>query len=131
MQNVTEKERELLDRARQACDNAYAPYTKKTTGAAVLTRDGRIFTGCKVELVSFAGSICAEQSAISAAVAAGARDLEAIAIYPAVYPCGVCRQALLEFNSKFSVLIETDKSVRRLALADLLPYSFGPEQLTT
>lgn len=91
----------LLAAAREARAQAYAPYSRFAVGAALRSRSGRIFTGCNVENLSFGLTSCAERNAIFAAVAAGERELEAIAIvadsrHP-VSPCGACRQVMAEF----------------------------------
>jgi cytidine deaminase len=125
----SDADRALLDAARNAEKQSYAPYTNTTTGAAVRSRDGRIFTGCKIELASFIGSICAEQAAIANAVVNGARDLEALAFYPAAFPCGTCRQWMVEFNPDFVVILERDGAIERHPLSQLLPNSFGPHTL--
>lgn len=126
---ATETERKLLQRAQDAFNNAHAPYTKNATGAAALTSSGKVFVGCKVEMVSFGGTVCAEQSAIASAVAAGSRDIEVLAIYPAFNPCGLCRQVMLEFNAQMTLIFEQDGAIRRVKLPELLPHGFGPENL--
>jgi len=94
---------ELLQRAAQVSRHAYAPYSRFAVGAAVLTADGQVFTGVNVENASYGLTICAEQNAVTTAVAAGHRALKAVAVWAentshhAVQPCGACRQVLLEF----------------------------------
>ena len=92
----------LMDAARLAADTAYAPYSNFPVGAAVLTADGTIVTGCNVENASYPLTNCAERVAIGTAVAAGAREIQAIAVYAprmeAVTPCGACRQVINEFK---------------------------------
>jgi cytidine deaminase len=91
----------LLTEARQARDRAYAPYSRFAVGAALRGKSGRVFRGCNVENLSFGLTSCAERNAIFAAVAAGEREFEAIAIVAdskqPVSPCGACRQVLAEF----------------------------------
>lgn len=117
---------ELLKAATTARSVAYAPYSKFAVGAAVLTKSGRIFSGCNVENLSLGLTICAERSAVSAAVSAGARDLIAIAVVtdskePAL-PCGACRQVLAEFNPKMRIVSATmNGEFEEVGLADLLP----------
>jgi cytidine deaminase len=88
----------LLDQARRAREAAYAPYSHFRVGAAVLTAAGEIFSGCNIENASLGATICAERVAILAAVAAGCRDLTALAVVAdtpdPVAPCGLCRQVL-------------------------------------
>ncbi len=109
--------------------HAYAPYSKFRVGAAVLTSDGRVFQGCNVENASHGLSICAERSAVSAAVTAGSRTFMALALVsdadgPAS-PCGACRQVLAEFAP--SLLISSyglNGSVQQWTIAELLPHRF-------
>jgi cytidine deaminase len=101
--NVDDKQMDrLFALARDAAENAYAPYSKFRVGAALLTEDGRIFTGCNVENRSFGLTICAERNAVCQAVARGCRVFAALAIVTPdsespVGPCGACRQVLSEF----------------------------------
>ena len=107
-------------------DRAYAPYSSFAVGAAVLTKGGSIFAGCNIENVSFGLTICAERSAIAAAVAEGHKDFVAIAVVtdlkePA-FPCGACRQVLAEFNPSMQIIAATVSGERKqLALDQLLP----------
>jgi cytidine deaminase len=120
---------QLLDQARRAREQAYAPYSRFTAGAAVLTAAGEIFSGCNIENASLAATICAERVAIFRAVAAGHRDLTALALIAdtpePVAPCGLCRQVLAEFNSDCLVLMANTAGRTRLAnLKELLPLAF-------
>src|SRR5436190_24034056 len=87
---------------------AYAPYSHYPVGAALLTTSGKIFTGCNVENISFGLTMCAEQSALGAAISAGERHFLAIAVAAdsaaGVFPCGRCRQTLAEFHDDMKVL---------------------------
>jgi len=119
----------LLDLARRAREQAYAPYSNFTVGAAVLTAAGQIFTGANIENSSFGATVCAERVAIFAAVAAGRRDLTALAVIAdtpePVAPCGLCRQVLAEFNPDCPVLLANTAGRWRLAnLQELLPQAF-------
>ena len=91
---------ELIELARQARTYAYAPYSNFHVGAAVESRDGRVFTGCNVENSSYGLTICAEQVALTKAVSEGARDLVRLAViadaHAPVPPCGACRQLIAE-----------------------------------
>jgi cytidine deaminase len=113
-------------------ERAYAPYSSFRVGAAVLA-NGRVFAGCNVENASFPAGICAERNAMAAAVAAGCRDLEAVLVLgpKPVAPCGMCRQALVEFNPRAAVLIagadEGDDLVTSLDV--LQPQPFLPPSL--
>ncbi len=120
---------QLLDQARRAREHAYAPYSRFTVGAAVLTATGQIFSGCNIENASLGATICAERVAIFRAVAAGHRDLTALAVIAdtpePVAPCGLCRQVLAEFNPDCLVLMANTAGRTRLAnLKELLPLAF-------
>jgi cytidine deaminase len=120
---------QLLDRARRAREHAYAPYSRFTVGAAVLTATGEIFSGCNIENASLGATICAERVAIFGAVAAGCRALTALAVIAdtpePVAPCGLCRQVLAEFNPDCPVLMANLAGRTRLAnLKELLPLAF-------
>jgi cytidine deaminase len=116
----------LLKAAAEARANAYAPYSKFTVGAALLTKSNEIFSGCNVENISFGLTICAERAAVAAAVSKGHVDFLAIAIVadskvPAM-PCGACRQVLAEFNPELKILTSTTSGEREtVSLTDLLP----------
>ena len=121
----------LRDAARAAAANAYCPYSHFHVGAAVLA-DGKIFTGCNVENASYGLTICAERNAIFAAVAAGARRIQGLALAcvdatddaPAAsrMPCGACRQVIAEFAApEMPVFVD---GVGDLTVADLLPNAF-------
>jgi cytidine deaminase len=96
----------LIENARAAMKNAYAPYSDFKVGAAILLKDGRVFTGCNVENASFGLTICAERNAIFAAVAASKRKIEIVAVAVlnhrgvACSPCGACRQVIAEFGPR-------------------------------
>src|ERR1051326_1550112 len=117
---------QLVDPAFQARRRAHAPYSGFAVGAALLTKSGKIFSGCNVENVSFGLTICAERSAVAAAVANGEKDFIAIAVVadssePAL-PCGACRQVLAEFNPDLKIIASTaGRTVEEFTLSDLLP----------
>lgn len=123
-------EEELLDAARTAMSSAYAPYSGFRVGATLEAPDGRRFSGCNVENASYPVGMCAEQSALGAAVTAGAREFRRLALTvsggdPAT-PCGKCRQALAEFGTDLEIVSEgADGGRRRWSLSELLPESFG------
>lgn len=120
----------LIDAARQARENAYAPYSGFRVGAALLTADGRIFTGVNVENASYGLTSCAESGAVSSAVGAGIRDFVAIAVtgpdngVPCT-PCGSCRQILHEFAPNLLVITEAASGAVTTPLRELLPQAFG------
>jgi cytidine deaminase len=119
----------LIRAAVAARKNAYASYSKFFVGAALVTTDGRIFTGCNVENVSLGLTMCAERVAIGNAVANGCQSFEAIAIATegAVSPCGACLQVLAEFCQQLEILMtdEDGQNVRRMTLPAMLPDRFG------
>ena len=122
----------LLEMAREARKNAYAPYSGYRVGAALLSKDGRIFTGCNVENAAYGNSFCAERTALVKAVSEGVREFDAIAIAAegsAPFPCGACRQSLYEFAPALDVLVTWNGEVRKTTLAALLPEGFGPVAL--
>ena len=98
----------LVESASEARQQAYAPYSKFQVGAALRVRDGRVFTGCNVENISFGLTMCAERVAVGAAIAAGAMEFESLAVVSdsaePVVPCGACRQVLAEFAPDLPVV---------------------------
>lgn len=114
----------LIQSAWDARENAYAPYSKFAVGAALLTGDGRVFTGCNVENLSYGLTICAERVAIGSAVAAGMRNLTMIAVVAdtdvPVSPCGACRQVMAEFGIERVFLANRMQTIE-FELSDLLP----------
>jgi cytidine deaminase len=124
----------LLDYAFQALKNSYAPYSRFSVGAALLSADGEVVTGCNVENASYGLSMCAERTAVFKAVSEGLREFEAIAVVSSkvnpVYPCGACRQVLREFNPRLKVIVAgPGKKPIATSLDKLLPKSFGKESL--
>ena len=131
--------RGLCQKAVEMRSESYAPYSDFLVGSAILTADGKIFTGCNIENSAFGPSICAERTAIAKAVSEGYRDFAAIAIaggkrdgglqYCA--PCGVCRQVMREFcRSDFKIyLAKSADDYQEFTLGGLLPESFGPDNL--
>jgi len=118
----------LIFEAQKACSLAYAPHSKFSVGAALLSRSGRIFAGCNVENISFGLTMCAERVCVGAAIAAGEREFEAIGIVAAtrepIVPCGACRQVLAEFNPNLVIYSAASGDVvSEFHLEDLLPRS--------
>ena len=122
--------KELIERAMEMARKAYAPYSRFQVGAAVLAESGEIYGGANVENASYGATVCAERSAIFAAVNAGERKLKAIAV--TATPCGICRQVMREFcdPEAFKVIVaKTADDYRVFMLEELLPESFGPGHL--
>ena len=129
----------LCAAAIEAMGKAYAPYSGYKVGAALLTTDGKVYTGCNIENASYTPTVCAERTAIFKAVSEGDRDFAMIAIcggkdgvitgsFP---PCGVCRQVMAEFCSKDMpvLMVSGVDSHTAVTLGDLLPYAFGTEYI--
>lgn len=127
--------RRLLDMAIENLDNAYALYSNCKVSAALLCDDDSVVLGVNVENASFGGTICAERSAFVSAISAGKRGFKAIAVATsledAIMPCGICRQFMLEFNKDLDVIIGDQSEFKVYRLKDLLPSSFGKEDLKT
>ena len=124
---------QLLVAARDAATRAYAPYSSFAVGAALLTEDGSVITGCNVENISYGLTCCAERTAVFTAAAAGHRSIIAIAVtaprLAAVTPCGACRQVLNEFRPQdgdLIVILDSLAGPEQVPLADLLPRAFDP-----
>lgn len=127
-------EQKLIALAVSMLDKAYIPYSRFPVGAALECRDGAVYTGCNIENASYGLTNCAERTAIFKAVSEGHRDFKRIVIVgnsaDFCWPCGACRQVMREFAPELEVLIlNRAREVKRLRLADLLPFSFGPEYL--
>ena len=126
---------DMLKAAKNTIQHAYAPYSKFSVAACVRTKDNTLFTGCNVENASFPLTICAEVNAIGAMIASGHRLItEALILTPTKKvcpPCGACRQCLLEFSALDLPihLITVDGNYQCYKLAELLPHSFGPNDL--
>ncbi len=123
-----EKQQELIRAATQVRPRAYAPYSNYQVGAALLTKNGEIFTGVNVENAAYPDSICAERSAVFSAVSAGEREFDAIAIVSrnGGAPCGSCRQVLSEFGLDIEVLLadEGENLIKQSTVNELLPGAF-------
>jgi cytidine deaminase len=124
----------LLDVARTARERAYVPYSHYPVGAALLTASGAIYPGCNVENAAYPVTMCAERTALFAAVAAGEREFTALVVIAdsprPVPPCGMCRQALFELAPEIAVLLANlDGAERRTTPRELLPEGFQPSDL--
>ncbi|NSW53301.1 MAG: cytidine deaminase [Anaerolineae bacterium] len=123
----------LVTAAAAAREKAYVPYSGYKVGSAVLTRSGRLYTGCNIENASYTPTVCAERVAIFKAVSEGETEFMAIAVVTenGVSPCGVCRQVLAEFMPRGEVVMATTDSSRQdvMTVAELLPRAFGPDDL--
>lgn len=127
-------DRELVILAKEAMENAYAPYSHFKVGAALLAKDGRVFQGCNIENASYGATNCAERTAIFKAVSEGVREFEAIAIVASsgdyASPCGICRQVLFEFLPEGKVILDSDeKGMVTFTVRELLPLGFRGEDI--
>ncbi|KAM6976948.1 cytidine deaminase a [Aplochiton taeniatus] len=125
----------LILKAQKAKELAYCPYSKFRVGAALLTYDGTVFTGCNVENACYNLGLCAERTAITKAVSEGYRRFQAVAIASDleeefISPCGGCRQFMREFGDQWTVFLsKPDGRYVEMTVDELLPNSFGPEDL--
>lgn len=121
---------ELLELAEKAAQNAYAPYSGFKVGAAVLCRDGSVYTGCNIENASYGASNCAERTAVFKAVSEGKKEFLKIAIMSSergfTFPCGICRQVLWEFMPQGDVVLgDVNGRIKVFKLKELLPEAFS------
>ena len=130
-------DKELYRLAKEAMKYSYSPYSDCKVGAALLTENGRVFTGTNIENAAFGPTVCAERVAVFKAVSEGERNFSKIAVVGGkngiingiFAPCGVCRQVLREFcKDDFEILLgETEEAFRKATLKELLPLSFSSE----
>ncbi len=121
--------RELYEIAVSMTEKSYAPFSKFKVGAALLTKDGKVYTGCNVENSSYGGTICAERTAFVKAVSEGDKEFSKVAIASSggeAWPCGICRQFMKEFcDDDFVIITGNDAdSIRTYTLAEMLPEGF-------
>ena len=123
---------ELFKKAKEAAENAYAPYSGFRVGAALMTEKGKVYTGVNVENASYGATICAERTAFVKAVSEGERDFKAIAICGnggTAWPCGICRQFMYEFCPEITVITGDDeKQLMSCSLSELLIKGFRLEK---
>jgi len=124
----------VMEAARTAADRAYAPYSDFHVGAAILTSGGALHSGSNVENASYGLSICAERNAATTMASADPedREIELVAVFSPnaspCFPCGACRQVLREFGCK-EVAVDNGQGLQRYPFDQILPNSFGPENL--
>ena len=132
------EDQELMRCAADAREKAYAPYSRFRVGAALLTDNGRVYTGCNIENAAYSPTNCAERTAFFKAISEGERHFAAIAViggsgeHPAPFcaPCGVCRQVMSEFcGMEFRVILGSVESYKSYTLRELLPMAFSPQDL--
>ena len=128
-------DKELIEKAKNAVQNAYAPYSDFTVGAALLAKNGKVYTGCNIENASFSPTNCAERTAFFKAISEGEREFSKIAIVGGkdrdftdfCSPCGVCRQVMSEFcGEDFIILLgRNDDEIKAFTLKEILPLNFS------
>ena len=127
-------EKQLCDMAVAMLERSYVPYSHFPVGAALLCKDGTVFTGCNVENAAYGATICAERTAMVKAVSEGHRDFDTIVIAgnseDYCVPCGTCRQVMMEFAPDLTVICLNGKGEsKRFSLKELLPYGFDQSWL--
>lgn len=127
--------KQLIQEAERAREKAYAPYSRFRVGAALLSKDGKVYCGCNIENAAYSATVCAERTAIFKALSEGVREFSALAVIAEtdrpVSPCGVCRQVLAEHcppDMKVIMAGGNGKS-RECTVMDLLPFAFSREDL--
>lgn len=124
-------DKQLMQKAIEAKEQAYVPYSKFRVGAAVLTKSGNVYTGCNIECASYGGTNCAERTALFKAISEGEREIDAIAVASDVeegytFPCGICRQVILEFGRDIRIIVGDPKgSMKLFSIEELIPNSFS------
>ena len=123
----------LIAAAKEAQQGAYVPYSGYAVGAALLADDGKMYTGCNIENASYTPTVCAERVAVFKAISEGAKRVKIIVVVAGDdmgYPCGVCRQVLREFGEDATIVVAKDEENYHVhTLDELLPHSFGPENV--
>ena len=126
---TSEIKKSLLEEASSVLKNAYAPYSGYCVAAALLGKNGKIYTGVNVENASYGLTLCAEKTALAKAVSEGCRTFDRILILEkkagVILPCGACRQVLQEFNPKMKVAFKSGKKFSFISLDKLLPKAFS------
>lgn len=126
----------LIDYAKEAATNSYSPYSNFKVGAALLTKNGKLYKGCNVENGAYSPSCCAERTAFVKAISEGEKEFDSIAIVGGkdnfdefCLPCGVCRQFMSEFcDQDFKIYVSNNKETKMYTLEELLPHSFKLEK---
>ena len=124
------KNSDLADLARNIAEKAYAPYSNFRVGAALITDSGNIYTGCNIENASYPATVCAEDVAVVNAISEGEKSIETIAVAcidaesdTAIFPCGISRQRLAEFDTKNVIVVDKD-GYKEYTFDEILPYNF-------
>ena len=122
------KKNHLIEKAKEVSRKAYAPYSNYKVGATLLTKSGKVYTGCNIENSSYGLTNCAERTAVFKAVSEGEMEFEEMVIYAdsphLPTPCGACRQVLSEFGSELKITIVSSKEQLVTSISELLPFAF-------
>ncbi len=135
MTSITEQQKALIAKAKNAYQNAYAPYSNFHVGAAALTKSGNIVSGCNVENASYGLTVCAERNCIAQAVIQGEQQFETLVIYTEqeklTPPCGACRQVIVEFFEPEAIIMAVNHlaNQKTWTVEQLLPSAFTPKDL--
>lgn len=126
--------KQLIEKAREALQNAHVPYSNYQVGAAVLTTEDNIYNGCNIENASYGATVCAERVAIFKAVSNGEKQIKALALVTGAgdfpTPCGICRQVMVEFaTDDFEIILSNDDKTEVYKMDQLLPLSFSSKNL--
>lgn len=124
----------LIKEAKLAMKNSYSPYSNFAVGAALITKEGKVYKGCNIENASYGATNCAERTALFSAIANGEVEIEAMAIVGSggefTYPCGICRQVMAELMPNGKLIFSNDANEYRLMTIDeILPHSFTKEDI--
>lgn len=124
----------LIDSAKKTAENAYVPYSNYVVGVALLTKEGKVFTGTNIENASFGATMCAERVALFKAVSSGYTSYKSMVVYhkgvTLPYPCGMCLQVFAEFvHSDMDIYVVSDTMRKKYSFDDLYPIRFSEEQL--
>ena len=125
---------ELYQKAVEQLKNSYAPYSKFAVGAALLTEEGNLYTGCNIESAAYSATICAERTALVKSVSEGDLKIASLAVASSsgdfTFPCGICRQMLVEFNPNLRIIVGNQQDqLKVFLLKDLLPEAFTAQEL--
>ena len=125
---------ELYQKAVEQLKNSYAPYSKFAVGAALLTENGNLYTGCNIESAAYSATICAERTALVKSVSEGDLKIASLAVASSsgdfTFPCGICRQMLVEFNPNLRIIVGNQQDqLKVFLLKELLPEAFTAQEL--
>ena len=124
------QDKKLAELARETAKKAYAPYSNFRVGAALITDSGNIYTGCNIENASYPATVCGEDVAIFKAISEGETKIETIAVAcidaendTAIFPCGISRQRMSEFNTENVIVVHNDE-IKKYKFEEVLPFDF-------